>query len=584
MPKRIVTCLLCLITWFPETELNAAEIQASHLLPESIVGFVAIDSPKSLLGTVLDHPLNARIQGLDVFKKATMSEGYRSFLTGRKFFELQIGKDWRPAIEDLTSQGIYGGFDRATEGGVLLVRAKDETTMENFRVKILELTRLSGGAAAKPDDYRDLPIYKLDKGGAVVVREWLILTNNAELGKGVIDRLLDQSTNEPIADVAGTLSSNARFKSAEAARKKESHNWAFVDLQAIRDAGAAKKLFEGKAENPLAELLIGGIQSTLQHSPYVAANLVVASTGLKLEFATPYQADWIPEERAYYFGPENSGTAPVLPGVPETLLTLGTYRNVSEMWMRAGDLFNEQTNDKLAEADSGLSTIFAGRDFGEEILGSFESQIGIIVTRQSFAGATTIPAIKLPAFAMVLKLRDPETMRSELRRTFQSAIGFFNIVGAQNGQPQLEMDMQKVGDVDLITSRYLATKKDKDSTSAPILFNFSPSAGFNGDQFVLASTADLAQQLSVAPHFGLHPTANTCVAFDAGVAVSALDDNREQLISQNMLSEGNSREEAEAAIGLLLEILGCFKGAGLNLDRSPGQLALRINLELNEVR
>ena len=567
----------------PSLILLADEPYASQLLPNTTVAYLEIAQPVTILNTVLDHPLSQRVQAMDVYKKAQMSEGFRGFLTGRKFFELQIGADWRPAIDALTARGIYAGYDAATQGAVLLVRGKDEATMENFRAKILEMTRLSGGEKGEPVEYRELLIYRLEKGGAAVVRDWLIVTNKSELGKSVVDRLLDYSEGNASQDDAATLAGNTDFLAAQKTRGKETDAWGFANLNAVREAGGAKKLFEGKAENPLAELLIGGIQSTLRHSPYLTADLEVASGGVKLQFSTPLQSDWIPEERAYYFGPDNEGSAPALPEVPGTLITLSTYRDISQMWLRAGDLFDEQTNDQLAEADSNLSTVFAGRDFGEEILGSLEPQIGLMVVRQSFENKTPVPAIKLPAFALVMKLRDPETMRSELRRTFQSAIGFFNIVGAQQGNPQLEMDMQKNGDVDMITSRYLPEKKDKDSTSAPIIFNFSPSVGFVGDRFILSSTAELAQQLAEAPSTETRQAGvNTSLKLLVPAISESLADNREQLISQNMLEEGHSREEAEAAIGLLFEIVRCFKGVWMNLERVDQQLSLGLSLEVND--
>ena len=47
----------------------------------------------------------------------------------------------------------------------------------------------------------------------------------------------------------------------------------------------------------------------------------------------------------------------------DTIVSLSSYRDVSAMWLRAGDLFNEQTNEELAKADSGLTTLFSGKDF-----------------------------------------------------------------------------------------------------------------------------------------------------------------------------------------------------------------------------
>ena len=46
-------------------------------------------------------------------------------------------------------------------------------------------------------------------------------------------------------------------------------------------------------------------------------------------------------------------------------------------------------------------------------------------------------------------------MQPELRRTFQSLIGFLNIVGAMNGQPQLDLDMEKSEAAQFVTASYL---------------------------------------------------------------------------------------------------------------------------------
>ena len=581
---RLITVVCCSIGLFVASDLRAGDLAASQLLPDTTVGYVEVTDTAAIMGCLYDHPVSHHIQNLDVWKTATQTEQYQAFLTGRKFLEIQIGSDWRPALEALSAGGIYAAYDAATQGAVILVKTKDDATAENFRVKILELTRLNEAKNGKTDAYREVTVYKVDKHSAsAVVGNWIVLTNKGELGKSILDRLLDQEPSDTDTEISGTLSTNAQFKTTYALRNADSQAWAYGNIQTIRDAGAAKKLFEGKAENPLAEALVGGIQSVLQHAPFVTADMKLTDAGLTMQFATPWQGDWIPEERAYFFGLDSHGSAPLLPEIPGTLLTLSTYRDISQMWLRAGDLFDEQTNDKLAEADSGLSTIFAGRDFGEEILGALDPQMGLIVTRQSFENVTPVPALKLPAFALILKLRDAETMRPELRRTFQSVIGFFNIVGAMAGRPQLEMDMEKINDVDLITSHYVPEKKDKNSTTADMIFNFSPSAAFSGEQFILASTDDLAKQLASAPAARASESGvNTQLALHAAAIRDTLSDNREQLISQNMLEQGHSREEAEAAIDLVFEFVRCVKGAGITLRHEKDSLALQLNVTVNE--
>jgi hypothetical protein len=49
-----------------------------------------------------------------------------------------------------------------------------------------------------------------------------------------------------------------------------------------------------------------------------------------------------------------------------------------------------------------------------------------------------------------------------------------------------------------------------------------------------------------------------------------------------MLEEGRSREEAEAAIGVLFEALKYLKGAGLSLERTDDAIAIRLNIDVNE--
>ena len=61
-----------------------------------------------------------------------------------------------------------------------------------------------------------------------------------------------------------------------------------------------------------------------------------------------------------------------------------------------------------------------------------------------------------------------------------------------------------------------------------------------------------------------------------------LADNREQMISQNMLEEGNTRDEAAAAIALFLELVQCFKGAELSLDSEGDSLELNMTLDIDE--
>ena len=118
-----------------------------------------------------------------------------------------------------------------------------------------------------------------------------------------------------------------------------------------------------------------------------------------------------------------------------------------------------------------------------------------------------------------------------------------------------------------------------------INYNFSPSIAFSGSRFVVASTKSLAHTLATAR--AIDPPAG-----DAAIVVNTdgvlhfdslqqlLRDNRGQLIAQNMLNEGHTKEEAEKKIDVLLEVLGYLDRLGLSLDTTSSELHISIDVGL----
>lgn len=571
-PFAVLICVLAAVE-----PLSAENRVATRLMPPQTVLYAEIPNPPELLSTIFDHPLRAKIEALEPYRQATRTDGYRAFLTGRRFVEIQLDMEWREALDTLTAHGIYLGVDAESQGLALLIHAKNAESLELFKNKLLEITRLGKNPdQIKQGEYRGIQAYQIDNTKFAIVDDWLLVTNKSETGEAVLDRLID-GAGECLAD-------NPNFQAARGRRPDHLTGWGYADLQTLRTAGVAKKLFAGRAENPAVELLLGGIASSLQHTPFATVSLQASDAGLGVDFSMPHQADWVPEERTFYFGPEGSGRAPGVPQAVQTLFTLSTYRDVSEMWLRAGDLFDERINDGFAEADATLTTLFAGKDFAEDILGVLKPEISFIATRPDFTDVLPVPAIKVPQFALVLELKEPETMTRELRRTFQSMIGFFNVIGAMEGRPQLEMELDQLDSgAQLVTSTYIPEQDEADSTQAPILFNFSPSVGFAKERFVVSSTKQLARELVETPiSERTDQPVNTNAILHADVLKMMLQDNREQLISQNMLQDGNGREEAEAAIGLLLEFVGYFQNASVQLNVQEDALSLKMDVRVKE--
>ena len=169
---------------------------------------------------------------------------------------------------------------------------------------------------------------------------------------------------------------------------------------------------------------------------------------------------------------------------------------------------------------------------------------------------------------------------------FLTFIGFLNVVGAMQGNPQLDQDVEIAGDARIYKSGFIPEPEEEDSTRARIHFNFSPSLAFAGDRFVLSSTQALARELATAPATTTEPNdgsarsnVNTAFAVTLPVVRRLLEDNREQLIAQNMLEEGHSREEAEHQIGLFLSALGWFGDLSLSMATTDNALMLELAVD-----
>ena len=193
---------------------------------------------------------------------------YLDFKAGVAIVELQMGLPWRKIVGQATGGGVVVALDAKTQGVVVLARATDKTTQAKLIETLANLATLDAKNKGNPDpvttvDYRGIKAYAVDKSKFAVVDDWLVVTNKDELGKQIIDRLLDKPKE--------SLAADAQFAKAHAAVSASTTAWAYVNTAALRDAGLAKELFGGQAENPLIELLVGGILSTLQQTPYVAA-------------------------------------------------------------------------------------------------------------------------------------------------------------------------------------------------------------------------------------------------------------------------------------------------------------------------
>jgi hypothetical protein len=552
----------CLLLTYGFAPARADERFPAELLPPTVIAYAEIAHPRQLLTELLQHPLRQRLEASGAYDQAMENPQYVQFRAVVALVELQLGRGWQELLQTATERGVALAVDQSSQGVALLVHAGDPKSLERLRDVALRLAnqeaqRRGREAPVRSAEYRGITAYQAGQARFAVCEDYFLLVNNSELGKAIIDRFLDKPGD--------SLADSALFKEARKSKSDDAAVWAFADIATLRNAGAAPELLGGRADNPASELILGGVLANLHKTDYVSAEMLLKQNRLALAVSAPHDPTWIDETRHYFFGDDGSGRAPPLLWPSQTALSLSAYRDISGMWLRAGDLFNKEVNDQLAQADSGLSTLFSGRDFGEDILGAIQPEIQVVVTRQTFVDDQPQPSIKLPAFALVARLKEPDKMTRELKRIFQSFVGFLNIVGAMNGNPQLDLGEETVDGRMLVTAAF-APEADRPQGDGAIHFNFS-------------STAPLARELvRLAEQPGEPRDENTIIQTNLTSVREMLEDNRSHLVAQNVLEKGHSREEAEKEIGGLLAVLQEIRDLQIRLTADK---QLRLELELN---
>jgi len=561
-----------------------ADKTAAELLPPSIVAYVELPQPKALLQTILSHPLRPVLEARPEYQQAKAAPGYQQLLVGIAFVEAQLGRNWQSAVETICDGGIYFGVDAQRQAAVWLAKTNDPPAVEKMRdalynIAAVHLATQGRTAELQSLEYRGVRGHRAGPVVTGLVGPWFVVSTNEQLGQQIVDNYLDGA--------AATLAGVSEFQSARSAHSGSTTAWAWANLTALRSAGIAPNLENKKTDNPVAELLAGGVLDTLAKTPYITASLDVARDVLRLAAAVPHDPAWTMSARQYYFGPGSAGAAPTPLAPKQTMLSLVTYRDFALMWKEMTNVLQEQAAAQLAAADSGLSTLFSGRDIGREVLASFGPQFQFVLARQDFVeGDPQTPAIKLPAGALVFQLQNSAKNERMWRMMFQSLVGFANIAGSQNGLPQLEMETRGHGGGRMVVASYPPESESPVSTPGKVNYNFSPTVAFAADRVMFCSTVKLAEELiDLANAHASQPAApsstNTNLSIDGAVIRASLLDNRAHLVAQNALQKGHSQEAAGKEVDENLELARWFKGASLQMDNDKKQIKLEWAVQLS---
>ena len=596
MSRKLLLALgLILPALLPQTIAVADALPpATQWIPQDAIIVVEFPRPKAVLDFALDPKATEAVTSQPAYQKAAAEPGFKQFMAVLAYLETMIGNDWKTALRKLTGGGVT--FAASPQGTVwLIVDAEDPKMLGQLHEILLKFARDEAKKEGKPGrvasrEYRGVTGWTFGGGEAhAIVGNRLLWSNKPEGLKAAVDLR---------AKVGGkSLASMAAYRDAKKAAGPEACATAFVNAQVLKQHPPIRQALAGTS-NPLAALLFSGVIESLRESNYLALGLVVDGETLTLRaavdgraadpsgaaaFALPSQAEK-PIQSEEPIQTEN-GVLPNL-SVPRRIAGLSFHRDLHAFYAAKDELFPERTSG-LIFFENMMGIFFSGLDLTDEVLGETEPEVRFVVAEQEYDPAIGTPRLQIPAFAAIFRLRNPEQFGEVVEEAWQKAIGLTNFTRGQQAQPGLIIDRLSHGGTKF-TVAYFRAPKEGDRRKIDQRFNFRPSLAAVGDFMILSSTDDLTKDLidalqkETADTVKPLATAHSLVEVNGIQLASILDANRDNLVQQNMLKEGSTKEQAETQIGLLITIIEYLGQLKLNVatrdNRPQATLELKPNL------
>jgi hypothetical protein len=228
-----------------------------------------------------------------------------------------------------------------------------------------------------------------------------------------------------------------------------------------------------------------------------------------------------------------------------------------------------------------MGIFFSGRDLSAEVLGDIRPQIRFVVAEQKYDSEIGPPQVQIPAFALVLKVRNPEQTAEIVEHAFEKAMGLVSYTLEEKGVPGLMMERPTYADTPY-TLAYFRTSDAEQKNQLATRYNFRPALVKLGDYLVISSAECLGRDLidaikkEMASPPGPEPNTDTLIEVNAIQLASLLEANQAALVRQNMMQEGTEEKEAETAIDQWIGLVKLLGKATLLMGVQNGRLVARL--------
>ena len=259
-------------------------------------------------------------------------------------------------------------------------------------------------------------------------------------------------------------------------------------MQVLRQHPPIRQALETR-DNPLGTLLFADVMQALAKANWLAMGLETDGNLLTLKAVTDVKASVDANATGFsgVAGPD-AVASPLIP-LPRQVAGLSLFRDLYAFYAAKDELFPNRTSG-LIFFENMMGIFFSGRDLTEEVLAETTPDIRIVVAEQDYDPQIGTPRVRIPAFAAVFRLRDPQNYQIVAEEAWQKALGLVNFTRGQQGLPGLIIDRFTHADVKFTTA-YFSDRNVDDRSALETRYNLSPSLAMFDDYMILSSTEQL---------------------------------------------------------------------------------------------
>jgi hypothetical protein len=534
--------------------VNAAS-PPSRLIPADAELVVEVKQPRQLVEAITKLEALKQLQQFPNVKEFFDSTQYRRLHQLVAYYEKELGAAWPELIDKLAGGGAAAGvrFTPGTPPVLLAIEGKDEAALKKFvelALKVIEqeINRQEARGKLETTKHEGIDVYSIGTVFHLALSgKSLLISNDDKALRSGLDLLAGKETKSvttlPIyADAAKLL-------------PKDQLATFWYNLKDIHERPELKELYKNPRD-PGLTVLLGHYIDVFGRSPFVCASFGKESDGFLATIRLPAGREGMGPEKSLHIPPNGTtGSRPLL--VPKgAIYSNSFYLDFSKIWEDRVALFGEKNAKAIEEAEKSTGKL----PFANFQLSKLLSQSGtyhrIVVAHQPKFAYTKTPKIKLPAFAFVTEMREPDKFSKTLEAGLR---GLALFAGNQVG---LQLKEEKYKDVDIVAYKFDEEKVVKQDAS-DLRFNFNPCFARVGNQFVICSTVDLCRELvdllqaeAKAPA-EMTKTTSTDRFYSSGIA-EVLSAFERQLVSQAILDQAvpvtEARQQVKAFIALVHDL------------------------------